>query len=68
MNTQASGITLTSQMIKAKAIQLSKFDDFIASKGWFEKYKNKYGIVIERKNIRKSSQSLLNEIKESSQS
>ena len=33
-------------MVKDKAIQLSKCGDFIASKGWLDKFKVRYGLEI----------------------
>ena len=39
------GRNICAKEIKAKAKQLSKCDFFLASKGWFEKFKKKYHIV-----------------------
>jgi hypothetical protein len=39
------GKNICAKEIKAKAKQLSKCDFFLASKGWFEKFKKKYHIV-----------------------
>jgi hypothetical protein len=39
---------VTSQMIKAKALEFSKLEDFYASKGWLEKIKKKYNLQISR--------------------
>jgi hypothetical protein len=37
---------VTSKMIKSKAIEFTNLMDFVASKGWFEKFKKKYKIDI----------------------
>ena len=39
---------LTAKMVKEKAKQLSKCKDFIASKGWLDKFKVRYGLEIEK--------------------
>ena len=36
------GIPVTPKMIKQKALAITKFEDFIASKGWLEKFKRKF--------------------------
>ena len=41
-----SGIPITARMIKNKAIELSKCSDFIASKGWLDKFKVRYNLDI----------------------
>jgi hypothetical protein len=41
-------LPVTSKMIKNKALELTKFSDFIASKGWLEKIKKKYKLEISR--------------------
>ncbi len=33
-------------MLKNKAMELSKYGDFIASKGWVEKFRQRYGVEI----------------------
>jgi|LauGreDrversion4_2_1035121.scaffolds.fasta_scaffold824573_2 hypothetical protein len=37
---------VTSNMIKSKAIEFTNSTDFLASKGWLEKFKKKYKIDI----------------------
>jgi hypothetical protein len=39
-------LPVTSRMIKAKALELTKLKDFNASKGWLEKIKKKYNLQI----------------------
>lgn len=39
-------IPVTAKMIKQKALQITRYRDFIASKGWLEKFKKKYNIQI----------------------
>lgn len=41
-------IAVTAKMIKHKALELTKFKDFIASKGWLEKFKRKYRLELKR--------------------
>ena len=43
-----SGVKVTSKMVKDKAMQLSKCSDFIASKGWLDKFKVRFGLEIEK--------------------
>ena len=40
--------SVTAKMIKKKALDFSKFDSFSASKGWLEKYKRKYNIILNK--------------------
>ena len=40
------GIPVTKNMIVEKAKELSNCDDFIASKGWFDKYKVRFNLKI----------------------
>lgn len=35
-------------MIKAKALKLTSLKDFVASKGWLEKFKKKYNLLLSR--------------------
>lgn len=37
---------VTSKIIKQKALELTKYNDFLASKDWFNKFKKKYNIEI----------------------
>ena len=39
---------ITNNMIIAKALEISKCNDFIASKGWLEKFKEKYGLIVDK--------------------
>ena len=41
-----NNIELTARMVKNKAIQLSQCRDFIASKGWLDKFKVRYKLEI----------------------
>jgi hypothetical protein len=41
-------IPVTSKMIKQKALESTRFKDFIASKGWLEKFKRKYKLELTR--------------------
>lgn len=43
------GATVTSQMIKEKAIQFTDKSDFIASKGWLDKFRNRYDIQLHKR-------------------
>ena len=38
------GIKINVRQFKNKALELSSYDDFRASKGWFEKFKKRYKI------------------------
>lgn len=44
------GIPVTPKMIKQKALAITKFGDFIASKGWLEKFKRKFKLELSREN------------------
>jgi hypothetical protein len=41
-------LPVTSKMIKQKALEFTKFKDFIASKGWLEKFKRKFRLELTR--------------------
>ena len=40
------GISVTAKMIRNKAVEISSDKEFLASKGWFEKFKRKFNIKI----------------------
>lgn len=42
------GNPITAKMIKKKALEFRTCTDFIASKGWLEKFKKKFKIVIHK--------------------
>jgi hypothetical protein len=44
-------IPVTSKMIKQKALEFTRFKDFIASKGWLEKFKRKYKLELTRTSL-----------------
>ena len=44
------GIPVTPKMIKQKALAITKFEDFIASKGWLEKFKRRFKLELSREN------------------
>ena len=46
LNSKKNKVQLTARMVKNKAIQLSKCRDFIASKGWLDKFKVRYKLEI----------------------
>ena len=49
-------LNVTAKMIRDKAVEISNDKDFLASKGWLEKFKKKNGIqVVSSKRIRKSN-------------
>ena len=41
-------ISVTSKMVKQKALEITKHRDFIASKGWLEKFKKKHHLELVR--------------------
>jgi hypothetical protein len=45
---KSKNIPVTAKMIKQKALELTRFRDFIASKGWLEKFKKKYNLELSR--------------------
>ena len=40
------GVPVTSRMIKIKARELTRCKDFVASKGWLDKFKVRYNLQI----------------------
>jgi hypothetical protein len=41
-------IPVTAKMMKQKALEVTRFRDFIASKGWLEKFKRKFKLQLSR--------------------
>ena len=52
-NIVKKGIYVTAKMIRDKAVEISKDKDFLASKGWLEKFKRKFNIKIVNNKNRK---------------
>ena len=49
-----SNVNVTAKMIRDKAVEISNDKDFLASKGWLEKFKKKNGIqIISNKRVKK---------------
>jgi hypothetical protein len=48
-------LSVTARMVKNKAIEFSKCKDFIASKGWLDKFKYRYKLDIEKEGNRNNS-------------
>ena len=57
-------VPVTPKMIKKKALEITKFKDFIASKGWLEKFKRKYKLELSRetKNENNTSNVIFNSV------
>lgn len=49
-------LPVTAKQIKSKALEFTKFRDFIASKGWLEKFKKKYTLELTRASASKCKQ------------
>jgi len=49
---KARGEIITAKMIKEKAIQLTNCSDFIASKGWLDKFKVRYNLEISKESAK----------------
>lgn len=47
------GLYPSARMIRNKALQFTTAKDFLASKGWLEKFKKKYGITIYNSNVKR---------------
>lgn len=47
---KSNNTPVTPKMIKNKALAITKFSDFIASKGWLEKFKRKFNLELSREN------------------
>lgn len=45
---KSNNLPVTPKMIKHKALSITKFADFIASKGWLEKFKKKFNLTLNR--------------------
>ena len=43
-----NNLPVTPKMIKQKALSITKYSDFIASKGWLEKFKRKFKLELNR--------------------
>ena len=43
---EIGGLKINVRQFKNKALEFSSYDDFRASKGWFEKFKKRYKINI----------------------
>mmetsp|Transcript_5301 Transcript_5301/g.5076 ORF Transcript_5301/g.5076 Transcript_5301/m.5076 type:complete len:575 (-) Transcript_5301:123-1847(-) len=52
LSKKASGAKVTARMIKNMAITISHCDDFIASKGWLDKFKVRYNLEISKETQR----------------
>lgn len=52
-NITKKGISVTAKMIRDKAVEISTDRDFLASKGWLEKFKRKFDIKIVNNKNRK---------------
>jgi len=48
------GSPITAKMIKEKAIEFRSSDDFIASKGWLDKFKIRYRLEISKEAVNNS--------------
>ena len=55
LDTKEQGYAITARMIKQKAIELTKCKDFIASKGWLDKFKVRYNLDIVKEGIKSES-------------
>lgn len=54
LDKKAQGELITAKMIKEKAIQLTNCDDFIASKGWLDKFKVRFNLEISKESAKDS--------------
>ena len=54
-------LCITAKMIRDKAMKISKDKEFLASKGWLEKFKKKYNIQIENNRNKKFKRSFFYE-------
>ncbi|CAI2360206.1 unnamed protein product [Moneuplotes crassus] len=52
LNKKHQGIPVTAKMVKDKAIDLKNCDDFIASKGWLDKFKIRFNLEISKETNR----------------
>lgn len=44
---KTAGLDVNAKMVKEKAIEWSNWNDFIASKGWLDKFKTRFGVILE---------------------
>ena len=49
-NLKTQNVPVTPKMIKQKALDMTKLENFIASTGWLEKYKKKFKLELSREN------------------
>ena len=52
-------IPVTPKMIKKKALEIKKFPDFIASKGWLEKFKRKFKLELSRETKNENNSNII---------
>ena len=52
-------IPVTPKMIKKKALEITKFKDFIASKGWLEKFKRKFKLELSRETKNENNSNII---------
>ena len=55
-------VPVTPKMIKKKALEIKKFPDFIASKGWLEKFKRKFKLELSRESKCENSSFFINNV------
>lgn len=53
LNLKNKDVPITPKMVKQKALSVTKYKDFIASKGWLEKFKRKYKLELSREKDKK---------------
>lgn len=56
------GNPITAKIVKKKALEFRSSKEFIASKGWLEKFKRKYNLnIISEKSLRKNRENKVQE-------